>query len=108
MAESASSASSSLEGKIGTTIVQRAPSSPAISGRIPIPFQPNYPKARGLVGGGIIGGGGSRKWTNWREKRFGNILRWEFIFKITLGVGMKKRAESNFGGKPVSKNGEYR
>jgi len=61
MAESASSASSFLEGKIGTTIVQRAPSSPAISGRIPIPFQPNYPKARGLVGGGIIGGGGSRK-----------------------------------------------
>uniref|UniRef100_A0A915MM74 Uncharacterized protein n=1 Tax=Meloidogyne javanica TaxID=6303 RepID=A0A915MM74_MELJA len=56
MAESASSASSSLEGKIGKTIVQRAPSSPAISGRIPIPFQPNYPKARGLVGGGIIGG----------------------------------------------------
>jgi len=61
MAESASSASSFLEGKIGTTIVQRAPSSPAISGRIPIPLQPNYPKARGLVGGGIIGGDGNRK-----------------------------------------------
>lgn len=57
MAESASNASS-LEGKIGT-IVQRAPSSPAVNGRIPVPLQPNYPKARGLVGGVI--GGGNRK-----------------------------------------------
>jgi hypothetical protein len=56
MTESASSAYSTLEGK---TIVQRAPSSPAISGRIPIPLQPTYPKARGLVRGVI--GSGSRK-----------------------------------------------
>ena len=59
MAESASSAYS-VGGKVGSS-VQRTPSSPAISGRIPvpIPLPPNYPKARGLVGGVI--GGGSRK-----------------------------------------------